>query len=136
MDGPEKEGWWAEQRAALDPTDQSFLVIVPHAEAPAEALRYLGATLKRWRATRPDVRHIWGLGELLAGEFPRTPPDCLGVPHPLERYEERYESVALLCVAAGADLRAEADQLVPLLEPLQPMLAWVTDPFTYSQWNR
>jgi hypothetical protein len=111
MQEAEEKAWWREKTSAVGGTDQQLLVIGPRADADSAALAALGASLREWQATRSYARHIWGLNDLLEGRPPRTPPIYLSVPYPCERYEEQFEQVALVFVAAGTDMRGAAEDL-------------------------
>jgi hypothetical protein len=59
-----------------------------------------------------------------------------GVPYPMERFEARYEPVALVYVAEGTDIAAAARDLSERLSGFQSILVQFTDPETYSYWQR
>ncbi len=122
--------------AAVGDTDQQLLVIGPRGDADSRALTALGASLREWQATRSYARHIWGLDDLLEGRPPRTPPIYLSVPYPCERFEEQFQPVALVFVAAGTDMTSAAEDLACCIEAHSAMLAHLEDPDTYSYWQR
>jgi hypothetical protein len=132
----EEKAWWRGKTAAVSDTDQQLLVIGPSADADAGALAALGASFREWQATRSYARHIWGLDDLLEGRPPRTPPIYLSVPYPCERFEEQFEQVALVFVAAGTDMTRAAEDLADCIAAHSEMLAHWGDPETYSHWQR
>jgi hypothetical protein len=136
MQEAEEKAWWKGKTAAVGDTDQQLLVIGPRADADSVMLAALGARLREWQATRSYARHIWGLDDLLEGRPPRTPPIYLSVPYPCERFEEQFESVALVFVAAGTDMPRAAQDLACCIEAHRKMLAHLEDPETYSYWQR
>ena len=132
----EEKAWWSGKTAAVGATDEQLLVIGPRANADSVMLATLGASLRKWQATRSYARHIWGLDDLLEGRPPRTPPIYLAVPYPCERFEEQFEQVALVFVAAETDMPRAARDLVHCLEAHHEMLAHLEDPDTYSYRQR
>ena len=132
MQEAEERAWWRGKTAAVGDTDRQLLVIGPRADADSMMLAALGASLRDWQATRSFARHIWGLDDLLAGLPPRTPPIYLAVPYSCERYEEQFEQVALVFVAAGTDMLKAAEDLACCVEAHYAMLAHLEDPDTYS----
>jgi hypothetical protein len=132
----EAKAWWRDLTGLVAQTDQQLVVIGPRSDATADDLRDLGRVIERWRVEFPQARHIWGLSDLLDGRPPRTPPIYLAVPHPLHRFEERYEPVALVFVAEGTGLRAAAEDLHERIGDLRGKLAWFDHPEDYSLYNR
>jgi hypothetical protein len=129
-------GWWRDMTGLVSKTDKQLVVIGPGSIVTAEDLQALGQALRRWQAEFPQARHIWGLTDLLDGKFPRTPPIYLSVPYPSDKFEECYESVALVYVAQGTDLKAAIVNLYDKLIDFHNKLGWFDTPDVYSLRNR
>ena len=136
MQDAEDKAWWKEKTSAVGETDEQLLVIGPGANVDPRALAALGTTLSEWQASRPYARHIWGVEDLLQGRAPRTPPIYLSVPYPCERFEEQFESVALVFVATGTDLKEAAEDLARFIQSHVEILCCLEDPDTYSYRRR
>jgi hypothetical protein len=132
----EQKGWWRDMTGSVDETDQQLVVIGPRSDATADELRGLGQVLERWKAELSQARHIWGLGDLLDGRSPRTPPIYLKVPYPFDRFEECFEPVALVYVAAGTNIETAAKELYNRLSGFHSRLAWFEHPDAYSYYQR
>ena len=135
LQAAEAKAWWRDMVGLVSPTDVHLAVIRPRADITPEALRQLGEALNQWKLEFAQARHIWGLSDLLNGQFPRTPPIYLAVPFPIDRYEECYEPVALVFVAAGTDRKAAIKTLSERLKKFQSLLAWFDSPegYCYAQ---
>lgn len=132
----QEKAWWRDMTGLVGETDQQLAVIGPRSDATADDLRGLGQALVRWKAEFPQVRHIWGLTDMLEGRHPRTPPIYLMVPYPVARFEECYEPVALVYVAQGTDVEAAAKDLSERLSGYRSKLACFQDPDVYSYYER
>jgi len=132
----EANGWWRDMTWQVGETDEQLVVIGPGSIATAEDLQALGQALRRWQAEFPQARHIWGLTDLLDGKCPRTPPIYLSVPYLADKFEECYESVALVYVAQGTDLKAAIENLYDKIIDFHSRLSWFDTPDVYSLRNR
>ena len=132
----EAKAWWRDLTQLVSPGDLALAVIAPRTDTTADELMELGQALERWRAGFPQARHIWGLAELLEGRCPRTPPIYLSVPFSLNDCETAFEPVALVFVAAGTDTDTAQKHLYEHLSGFQSKLAWLTDPDSYSYYQR
>jgi len=131
-----QKAWWKDMTGQVGSTDQQLVVIGPRSDTTADDLRRLGQALALWKAEYAQARHIWGLAELLDGRPPRTPPVYFAVPVLIHRFEERFEPVALVYVAAGADLKAAATDLYERLGELRSRLAFFGSPDEYCDHAR
>ena len=132
----EQKAWWKDMTGLVGPTDRQLAVIGPRSDATADDLRRLGQALALWKAEYAKARHIWGLADLLDGRPPRTPPVYLAVPVLVHRFEERFEPVALVYVAEGADLAAAATDLYERLGEFRSRLAFFGSPDEYCDHAR
>jgi hypothetical protein len=136
MAAAERKAWWRDMTHLVAETDEQLVVIGPRSNATPDDLRGLGRVLDEWKREFPQARHIWGLADLLEGLCPRTPPIYLAVPYPVDRFEERFEQVALVYVAAGTDLDVAAKDLYERMRAFHGMLAWFVSPDAYSLYQR
>jgi hypothetical protein len=132
----EKKAWWRGMTALVGETDQQLVVIGPRSDAAPDDLRGLGQALDQWKREFAQARHIWGLGDLLDGQLPRTPPIYLMVPYPVDRFEERFEQVALVYVAAGTNIDAASKDLCERIKAFHGILWWLGPPDAYSFYQR
>lgn len=132
----EEKAWWRDMTGLVGENDQQLVVIGPRSDAKADDSRALGEALDCWKTDFSQARHIWGLTDLLEGRCPRTPPICLMVPYPVERFEEFYEPVALVYVAEVTDMEAAMEDLSERLSSFRSKLAWFNIPEEYSYQQR
>jgi len=132
----ERKGWWANKLDLVDQTDDQLAVISPRADASDCELKSMGWALKQWKDIHGYVRHIWGLNDLLVGQCPRTPPVYLMVPFSIDDLHQQYAPVALVFIAAGTNREEAFESLTRAMDEHRSSLACLTDPETYSYWNR
>jgi hypothetical protein len=127
--------WWKEQESLVSNSDETLVVICPCSDMTNDELILLGNRLNEWQRANKFVRHIWGLGNLLEGCVPRTPPIYLMIPF-IGKLAECYEQVALVFVEKGIDHEIAINSLRFSIGELISRLAWLCPPEKYESSHR
>lgn len=130
-----ERGWWKEKAEMVDDMDEALAVIAPSRDATEEERQSLGEHLRKWQEAHEYIRYIWGLEDLLQGQFPRTPPIYFSLPYS-EPYDECYEPVALVLVMRGIDHEIALESLASWMKEFQSGRAWFLSLEDYFMWQR
>jgi hypothetical protein len=138
---------FAKAGSANRPADdavEALAVICPRADAGPDGLRAIGAALRDWWQSTPDVLRIEGMAPMLEGRYPRTPTRCFLSPTCTVRLDDREMDeltrsedampVAVVIVSGRACNKKTGASLLHALDGLP--LAMVVDPLFYDAITR
>jgi hypothetical protein len=111
-------------------------VVKPRGNNSPEQYLKMGEALRAWKLRCPQVQHIWGLDELLAGKPPKSPCDYFLIPRSPADLRDGHEPVALVMVQADADMSAIGNSLFAALQDVKAALSSLTDLDNYCYQNR
>lgn len=102
--------WWKEEALHIPDSAEQLAVLIVRNNMPSDRLLSIGTQLQSWQEHSNEVVHIWGLGDLLDGCCPRTPPAYFSLPYLVKispdnkpDFSQSHEPVGLVLVSPDAD---------------------------------
>jgi hypothetical protein len=133
---PKDKPWWNNTMSKLNKDLVPLAVIKPRSDNSPEQYRIMGELLRKWQASNAQVQHIWGLDDLLACNYPRSPCEYFQISRSLQDLRDGHEAVALVMVLNGAPMNDISDSLNDCLQVVKANLSSLSDLDNYCYQNR